>query len=179
MTDRINRTLVRLTIAIVSISLTLSIRGQPGFHLKPTESVLLLDQHTVAQAANLKQEFFPARKHSGNPVLRRSEPWEGVGPYVWGTRLMQEATSKELRLWYTAYSFQGNAYRMGLATSMDGLRWTRPELNLAKFGEAPARNWLPVGSHADKGVLCIARDPRPEIAADRRFLGIRDRKSVV
>jgi hypothetical protein len=164
---------VRLTVAIISLSLTYLVRGESVFHSKPTESVLLLDQHTIVQTTGLKQEFFPARKYTTNPVLRRSEPWEGVGPYVWGTRLMQDATSKELRLWYTAYSFQGNAYRMGLATAMDGLHWTKAELNLAMFDASPARNWLPVGSHADKGVLSIARDPRSETSADRRFLGIR------
>src|SRR6185436_12388172 len=79
--------------------------------LKPGQTVLLLDRSTVASATNLRQQFFPAKKYSGNPVLRRTEPWEGVGPYIWGTRLMQDAASKELRLWYTAYSFQGNAYR--------------------------------------------------------------------
>src|SRR5262249_9057591 len=98
-------------ISIICIFLTLSVRAQPIFQSKPNESVLLLDQHTVAQTTGLKREFFPARKHTGNPVLRRSDPWEGVGPYSWGTRLMQDETSKELRLWYTAYSFQGNAYR--------------------------------------------------------------------
>ena len=166
-------TLVRVytSVRVVSAFLVCLCLGcQSG---KPAESVLLLDQPTVAQTTGLKQEFFPAKKHASNPVLRQSAAWEGVGPYVWGTRLMQDATSKQLRLWYTAYSFQGNAYRMGLATSTDGLRWTKPELNLAKFGDSPGGNWLPVGSHADKGVLSIARDPRPETPPDRRFLGIR------
>jgi hypothetical protein len=140
---------------------------------KPTESMLLLDEHTFARTTNLKQEFFPARKHAANPVLRRTEPWEGVGPYVWGTRLMQDAATQQLRLWYVAYSFDGNAYRWGLATSSDGLNWMKPELNLTKFRNSTARNWLPVGSHAAKGCLSIARDPRPETPPDRRYLGIR------
>src|SRR5436190_17245588 len=62
---------------------------------------------------------------------------------------------------------------MGVATSSDGLHWSKPELNLAKFGDSPARNWLPVGSHSDKGVLSIARDARPDTPRERRFLGIR------
>jgi hypothetical protein len=36
-----------------------------------------------------------------------------------------------------------------------------------------ARNWLPTGSHAEKGALAIARDPRPETPPERRFMGIR------
>jgi hypothetical protein len=142
-------------------------------NLNPRESVLLLDDHTVAKTSNLRQEFYRAEKFTGPPALRRSEPWEGVGPYVWGTRLLQDPVSRELRLYYTAYSFQGNAYRMGVATSHDGINWTKPKLNLGQVGGAPASNWIPIGSHADKGVLSIARDPRPQTPADRQFLGIR------
>jgi hypothetical protein len=144
-----------------------------GFLTKPSESVLLLDEHTVARTVNLKQQFFPAKKHLANPILSKTEPWEGVGPYVWGNRLMQDAGSGEFRLYYTAYSFEGNFYRWGLATSKDGLHWTKPALNLGKLGATMARNWLPVGSHAEKGVLAIARDPRPETPPERRYLGIR------
>src|SRR5256885_2155600 len=67
-------------IAIPSISLA----------AKPEESVLLLDEHTVARTTKLTQHFFRARKHPSNPVMRKTEAWEGVGPYVWGNRLMQD-----------------------------------------------------------------------------------------
>src|SRR5688572_15597407 len=55
----------------------------------PRESVLLLGDHTVARTSGLTQRFFPAQKHPANPVMRQTENWEGVGPYVWGNRLMQ------------------------------------------------------------------------------------------
>src|SRR5687767_13084416 len=58
------------------------------FVAPPGETVLLLGDPTVARTSNLTQRFFPATKHPANPVLRRTEPWEGVGPYVWGNRLM-------------------------------------------------------------------------------------------
>ncbi|MGI8966756.1 MAG: hypothetical protein ACR2H1_11810 [Limisphaerales bacterium] len=60
------------------------------FSTSPSESVLLLDDHAVARTKNLTQKFFPAGKHPANPVMRRSEPWEGVGPYVFCNRLMQD-----------------------------------------------------------------------------------------
>src|SRR4051812_31649014 len=84
------------------------------------ETVLLLDDHTVARTQNLTQEFFPATKHPSNPVMQRSEPWEGAGPYVWGTRLLQDEQTKEFRLWYIAYDPYTNYYRWGLAISRDG-----------------------------------------------------------
>src|SRR5213078_3003732 len=60
----------------------------------------------------------------------------------------------------------------GLATSHDGLRWTKPDLHAGKE-DGKTRNWLPVGSHPEKGTLAIARDPRPETPSQRRYLGIR------
>src|SRR5438552_3249891 len=60
------------------------------FSVMPGESVLLLGDPTVARTTHLTQRFFPAQRHPANPVLRRSEPWEGVGPYIWGNRLMQD-----------------------------------------------------------------------------------------
>jgi len=145
----------------------------PALTSSPHESVLLLGDSTVARTVRLTQRFFPAARHVANPVLRRSEPWEGVGPYVWGNRLMQDPRSRQLRLWYIAYRFADNHYRWGYATSIDGLIWTKPDLAVEKFDGAPAGNCLPLGPHPEKGTRSIARDPRPETPADRRYLGVR------
>jgi hypothetical protein len=96
-----------------------------SFTTSPRESVLLLGDPTVARTSGLTQRFFPAQKHPANPVLRRAEPWEGNGPYLWGSRLMQDSQSPELRLCYIAYRHEDNHYRWGYATSLDGLKWTR------------------------------------------------------
>ena len=79
-----------------------------SFSTTPDESVLLLGEPTVARTSHLTQRFFPARKHSANPILRRSETWEGVGPYLWGNRLMQDEKTREFRLWYIAYRYEDN-----------------------------------------------------------------------
>src|SRR5262245_28038482 len=73
-----------------------------AFTTRPDESVLLLGDHTVARTSNLTQRFIPAGKHPANPVMSRTENWEGVGPYIWGNRLMQDGTTREFRLWYIA-----------------------------------------------------------------------------
>ena len=106
---------------------------RPSFSTSPTESVLLLGDPTVARISGLTQRFFPAGKHSANPVLRRTEAWEGVGPYLWGNRLMQDEKTGELRIWYIAYDYTGNFYRWGYATSKDALHWTEPDLSIEKF----------------------------------------------
>ena len=137
------------------------------------DSVLLLDEHTVARTSNLTQQFFPAKRHPANPVMQRTEKWEGVGPYVWGNRLMQDEKSGLFRLWYITYDYADNFYRWGYATSPDGIAWTKPNLGVEQFGGAPATNLLPLGAHPEKGTRSIARDPRPETPAERRYLGVR------
>src|SRR6187402_522232 len=116
------------------LSCLLSIADEsPKFESKPGQSILLLDNYTVAQTKNLTQQFFPAQKHASNPIMRRTERWEGVGPYLFGSRLMQDEITRELRMWYIAYDFKGNFYRWGYANSRDGLRWIKPDLNLEKI----------------------------------------------
>jgi hypothetical protein len=139
----------------------------------PRESVLLLGDHTVTRTAGLTQRFFPAQKHSANPVMRQTENWEGVGPYVWGNRLMQDEGTGLFLLWYIAYDYAGNFYRWGYATSPDGIAWTKPNLGIERYADAPATNLLALGPHPEKGTRSIARDPRPETPAERRYLGVR------
>ncbi len=54
--------------------------GPRPLSVQTRDSVLLLDDHTVAKTTNLKQQFFPTKKHPANPVMKRTEKWEGVGP---------------------------------------------------------------------------------------------------
>jgi hypothetical protein len=48
---------------------------------------LFLDAAVVEQLEGLSRVYHSAEKFSGNPVIRRDKPWEGVsaiiGPYVW------------------------------------------------------------------------------------------------
>jgi hypothetical protein len=99
--------------------------------------------------------------------MKRTHKWEGVGPYVWGNALMQDPESRQFRLWYTAYDYAGNMYRWGHATSRDGLTWEKPDLG------AGVGNMLPLGPHPEKGARAVARDPRPQTPAERRYIGVR------
>jgi hypothetical protein len=137
------------------------------------ETMLLLDDHTVARTRGVEQHFFPAQRHAANPIITRTQRWEGAGPYIWGSRLMMDESTGELRLWYIAYDFTGNFYRWGYATSRDGLAWTKPALNLETLDGKPAGNCLPLGPHPEKGTRSVARDPRPGTPPERRYLGVR------
>jgi hypothetical protein len=158
---------------LLTVGRTTGAESREPFKTDPAQPVLLLGESTVARTSQLKQTFFAAQKHPANPVLRRTEPWEGVGPYVFGNRLMQDAATKQFRLWYIAYRYEDNHYRWGLATSDNGLEWAKPQLDIEQFANQPAKNCLPLGPHPEKATRSIARDPRPETPAERRYLGVR------
>jgi hypothetical protein len=153
--------------AIVVSLLFSSLCAAGDFAIKPGDSVLLLDDHTVVRTAGLEQRFFPASRHPAGPVLTRSQKWEGVGPYVWGTSLIQDPVSRLFRMWYVTYSYEGNMYRWGYATSRDALKWEKPDLGNG------SQNLLPLGPHPEKGARAVARDPRPGTPPERRYLGVR------
>ncbi|MEP6663546.1 MAG: hypothetical protein ABJC04_07760 [Verrucomicrobiota bacterium] len=141
------------------------------FSTSPSESVLLLDDHAVARTKNLTQKFFPAGKHPANPVMRRSEPWEGVGPYVFCNRLIQDEKTGQLRLWYVGHR-PPIEYAMGYATSFDGLKWTKPDLAVCRVGDKSALNCIVPDRNAD-GTGSFVRDPRPETPSHRRYMGVK------
>ena len=82
---------------------------------------LFLDAAVIEKSEGLSRVFHAAQKYSGNPVIQRDRPWEGVaaitGPYVYGTVLRDGG---KLRMWYQILS-RGN--HVGYAESDDGIHW--------------------------------------------------------
>ena len=146
-----------------------------------TGTVLLLDEGIVAEARGCRQVFHTAVKDPANPIITRTEPWEGKGPYTWGNRLLRNPETLQYNLWYTAWEPDGNLYRWGLAVSDDGLTWTKPELRIEVCQGAPARNMLAaaVAPSPDRALLhrvsarSVVRDPRADCAPAERYKGIR------
>jgi predicted GH43/DUF377 family glycosyl hydrolase len=99
---------------------------------------LFLDATVVEQSANLARTFHAAEKHAGNPVIQRDQPWEGVaaitGPYMYGTVFWE---GDVLRLWYQLLN---NGNHVGYAESRDGIRWTKPPLDIIDFNRSKANN---------------------------------------
>lgn len=147
--------------------------GQPG------DSVLLLGEPTVARTKNLTQQFFSAKKHPSNPVLKRTEAWEGAGPYVFLSRLLQNEKTSQLRMWYVGYHQATNQYGGGYATSFDGLNWNKPDLGKTRFQNATALNCLGLGSNAKRDpkmnigyATAFTVDPRPGTPPERRYMAM-------
>lgn len=136
-------------------------------------AILLLDEHVVASTTGLELRFQAPDKFPTNPVLLKTEPWEGEGPYLWGNRLMHDPQTGQYRLWYAAFRHADNHYRWGYAVSHDGYHWEKPPLYMETFDGQPARNMLAGGPHPHKALRSLAWDPRPGCPPEQRYKAIR------
>jgi hypothetical protein len=96
--------------------------------------LLLLDDDEIAEQANLRRVYHPALKHPDSPIITRTYPWEGFGPYVHGTVLRDGG---RLRMWYFVYS---GKYMNAYAESEDGLHWDKPNVGLCEFQGSKQNN---------------------------------------
>lgn len=149
-----------------------TIHRQPSLDIG-TDPVLLLDEDVVAETRACHQTFYGAIKDPASPIIAASEPWEGRGPYTWGTRLLWNPEAHHYDLWYVGFRVEDNHYRWGLAVSADGLTWMKPDLGLETFQGQPARNMLTGGPHPEKAARSVVRDPRPDCPPAQRYKGIR------
>src|SRR5205807_1270882 len=60
---------------------------RPPFRVESGVRQLFLDDRLIVSSKGLRRVWHSAEKFTGNPVLRREKPWEGSGPYVYGTVL--------------------------------------------------------------------------------------------
>ena len=106
---------------------------------------LFVDDHIIAETANLKRRLHQPDKDAGNPVLTPERPWEGEMITIYGSVIhdQDEATYK---MWYQAFegmeSHENAAKkrRTCYATSSDGIHWERPNLGILEYSGSRANN---------------------------------------
>ena len=134
----------------------------------------MVDDHEILYRRNLTRLIErPVRVQQG-PILRPEHPWEGDGVHLWGS-VYREADL--YRMWYLGIS-RGHAKlesSICLATSSDGLTWTRALANQWPFdGQRPTN--IVIRDHRDpqlKGMhpFTVIKDPLdPDPARRYKFL---------
>ena len=140
---------------------------------------LLLDDRLIEDKQNVRLAVGTVRKHAANPLMREDKPWEPRFDNLYPTIIYDQA-QKLYRCWYNPFIMDPLAsktprekrdeieyhpydreFGVCYAVSKDGLKWTKPELNLVEFNGSKANNLLLRGSHGG-GVLVDPRDPRVE-----------------
>jgi hypothetical protein len=92
---------------------------------------LLVDDFLI-EKTDLKRTFHRPTPHMDSPVLRPEKPWEkeSAAPMamVFSDGVWYDPKDRLFKMWYMA----GYARGVALALSEDGVRWTRPELDVSK-----------------------------------------------
>jgi hypothetical protein len=146
-----------------------------------SDRYLLLDSRVVAEAQNATLTLGTIQKHAGNPLMEEDKPWEvrfdnlyanvlydsGERLYkCWYSPFIVDQSSKGVSLeqrkstLYRGSKLAGREMGVCYATSRDGLKWEKPELNLVEFNGSKANNLVLRGPHG-AGVLLDADDPNP------------------
>lgn len=99
---------------------------------------LFLDDRLVASSTGLERTWHEPTK-AADPVMTKAHPWEGLGPYVYGTVLRDQA-SGQFKLWYNSYVGGRPDYFTCYATSQDGLHWERPACDAVQDPRLPPGN---------------------------------------
>ncbi|MBI1901170.1 MAG: twin-arginine translocation signal domain-containing protein [Planctomycetes bacterium] len=90
---------------------------------------LFVDDFLIAQTT-LKRTYHQAKYFDQNPVLKPDRPWEMTEPnptaMVFSDGVWFDPRDKLFKMWYMAGYVAGTGY----ATSKDGIRWEKPELDV-------------------------------------------------
>ncbi len=115
---------------------------------------LFLDAMVVEDSANLTRVFHAAEKYKANPIIKKDYPWEGWGPYVYGTILWDGG---KLRMWYQGIG--RDSADVSYAESKDGIHWTRPELGIIDYHGSKANNIVGMEASATSQASSACRIP--------------------
>lgn len=133
-------------LALIAFPASACIAGHPRSDIE-----LFVDEARIAYRANVVRRIHPATKLAA-PVLEPDRPWEGVGTYLYGS-VWRDAEGG-FRMWYTAGG------HMLLATSADGVRWEKPELDVHEHEGRKTNVVIPRGGQGG-GVVVDEAEPDP------------------
>lgn len=113
---------------------------------------LFVDDSLVAKKTRVVRSYHAFTKHAKNPVLSPDKPWEGRRSYLYGTVLPNEK-GDGYRMWYQGYNEQGNfggrrGYVNAYATSLDGIHWKKPNLEIFRWRDSTSNNMFLARKHS-------------------------------
>jgi len=99
------------------------------------ETQLFIDDAIIESTTLLQRVIHQPIRYSMNPLFSPEEPWEGTGLNYLGGVFRDEKTG-QFRAWYVG-TVSGNVpgmpkvfFPICLITSQDGIKWTRPKLDV-------------------------------------------------
>ncbi len=143
-------TYVSIFFAIVVVAIVLSSCGEKKedySHLKKELAKtnanwqLFVDAYWIEKKKNIKSTLHQPKKLANNPLIKADSQWE-ENPYCFGTVIYDEESST-FKFWYQSYNNsleKPERTPFLYATSVDGIRWNKPELDIVDFKGSKANN---------------------------------------
>ena len=153
---------------------------------------LFVDKWLIASTQGVRRKLHAIEKSPANPLIVPEHPWEGAA-VLGGGAVFRDETTGEFKMWYKAHCPEWGPHPKQerllkrsftcLATSPDGMTWTKPQFALHQFKGSRRNNiviairdndiehelWEPwdiaTGARGANTILCEPDDPDPE----RRF----------
>jgi len=151
------------------------------------ERQLFVDNHLVANAADVVRTVHQPVKERRNPLMVAEEPWEQDRKLIL-LQVLRDPASGRFRMWYTSrvrFMFPGTKIQGRFPTmyaeSTDGLRWERPKLGLLENNGSKANNWVnygrmyglihdPAATDSNRRYLATVMHERPFVRDDGVYL---------
>lgn len=142
----------------------------------------LCDDRVVQDRWNIERFVNPLERQEDHPLIVRDKPWEGTGPHMGGSVLIDPAEGN-YKMWYSVWN--SHAYYNGLpfsynvcyAESADGIHWMKPDLGVFDYEGSTANNLIKLGEDKTQNIdVCL--NPLPD-RYPGRFLAIHNQKGGV
>lgn len=146
---------------------------------------LLLDSRIVESTRNARLRVGTVKKHRENPLFREDKPWEPRFDNVYAN-IVYDEQEQVYKCWYSPFVIDsgqtktprdarkpgqymarlratGGDREMGVcyATSKDGIRWTKPSMDIRLWDGERRTNIVDIGPHGS-GVIKDLRDADPK-----------------
>ncbi len=137
-----------------------------------SSTILFIDDHDILYRSGTQRVLNSPVHHHTNPLIKSDRPWETA--IAWTSAYRDQHTGK-YQLWYQAFAGDRAIYSthrcvVCYAESDDGIRFTKPDLNLSNFNKIKNTNIVLIGNggHSLRYANSVIIDPR-EKDPDRRY----------
>lgn len=146
-----------------SVAVAAMARSAAPFPLRTGEVVFLLGEEVLEDHWRIERRLSVPQRRSSEPLIRKDRPWEGMGPYIYGS-VLRDAAEGRWKCWYTVFDLvryrarNPFPYRIAYAVSEDGVSWTKAELGLVEDGGSRQNNLVEIGGR-DAEAIDVLRAP--------------------
>ncbi len=122
------------------------------------KQLFLDDGFLIERAEGIRYVMHQPVKHSHNPLLVPDMPWE-LQVQLYGSVLWDEE-DQTYKMWYTNRTHKygkDSAVLMAYATSEDGLKWTKPTLDILPHEGSAENNLLLDPGPGGSGGVCVLK----------------------